>query len=71
MWMTKKRRATRANAMTVNLSRSTASETKLDDAELELLGNYFTDERIRDRMWLTFEHFVALYQAGRWYERVV
>lgn len=71
MWTIWKRRAIRVNATTVSQSSLSVASEKLDDAKLDLLGDYFVGERIRERMWLTFEHFVALYQMGRWYERVI
>lgn len=44
---------------------------KLDDAYLELLANYFTDEHIADKSMINFQDFLNIYFCGRWYERVV
>ena len=71
MWTIWKRRAIHGSVKIVNQSLNAASEIKLDDAKLELLGNYFTDTHVQATTGIHFEQFLNLYVRGRWHERVV
>lgn len=72
MLMTRKHQDIHVSAMTVkHQNLNAASELKLDDAKLELLGNYYTDTHVRQTTAITFEQFLNLHERGRWHERVV
>ena len=72
MLMTQNHQDIHVSAMTVKYQNlNAANEIKLNDAKLELLGNYYTDEKIAERTLFDFNDFLELYLMGRWHERVI